>query len=120
MCTRDFPFSAVLSVAYDSDSDDAWGLALFSQFVSRGRDDFLKSFQLFKPVTRNLCASVAREYMREPQSDGARERMCQLIASIPNLIERYRLAKDLGFGDIVESMKSTYPVVCEWCEKILV
>ena len=45
--------------------------------------------------------------------------MKQFLHNIPNLVERYRIAKNLNFTDQIKAMKEINPVVCEWCERVL-
>ena len=45
--------------------------------------------------------------------------MKQFLKNINNLVERYKIAKSLQFNDIINSLMSSNPVVCEWCEKVL-
>jgi hypothetical protein len=65
-----------------------------------------------------LCEAVGK-FQIGPADETQKDRMKQFWNSIPNLVERYRIAESLIFTDQVESMKEVYPVVCEWCERVL-
>lgn len=119
MCTKDFPFALTIAVAFDMDTEANWAEALYAQSVQNKGEDFLTAFQYFRPITSNLCDGVVRKFKSSAQDDGQKDRMKQFLLNIPNLVERYRIAKSLDFQDQIESMKEVNPVVCEWCERVL-
>ena len=117
MCQKDFPFALTLAVAYDMDTEANWAEAIYEQTVVGTGDEFLTTFQFFRPITSELCDGVVRKYQAGKPDDEQRNRMKMFINNIPNLVERYRIAKSLEFTDQIESMKQLYPVVCEWCDR---
>jgi len=120
MCERDFPFALTVAVAYDMDSDAYWAAAIYAQSVMKKNDDFLIAFQYFRPITSALCDGVVKKYLNSGAQDEAqKDRMKQFLHNIPNLVERYRIAKNLNFTDQIKNMKEVNPVVCEWCERVL-
>lgn len=119
MCTKDFPFALTIAVAFDMDTEANWAEALYAQSVQNKGEDFLTAFQYFRPITSNLCDGVVRKFKASTQDEGQKDRMKQFLLNIPNLVERYRIAKSLDFQDQIESMKEVNPVVCEWCERVL-
>ena len=119
MCEKDFPFALTVAVAYDMDRDANWAEAIYEQSVVRKGDDFLSAFQYFRPITLNLCDGVVKKYKAGHPDEEQKNRMKMFLNNIPNLVERYRIAKSLEFTDQIEIMKESYPVVCEWCERVL-
>jgi spatacsin len=119
MCEREFPFALTVAVAYDMDNDVNWAEAVYQQSILHKGDDFLTSIQYFRPVTSNLCEGVVKCYRGGSQADEVKDRMKTFLLAIPNLVERYRIVKDLEFEGLVESMKENNPVVCEWCDRVL-
>lgn len=119
MNTRDFPFALTVAVAYDMDNEANWSEVIFNQTVVKQGDDFLTDFQFFRPITSTLCDGVVRKYKAANLTDGMQDRMKAFLTNIPNLVERYRIAKSLDFKDMIDSMKEHNPVVCEWCERVL-
>jgi spatacsin len=119
MGKRDFPFALTLAVAYDMDGDEDWGRAIFAQAVEKAGEEFVQAFQLFRPITSGLCAEVVRLYRAHGGGDGARDRMVRFLMAVPNLVDRYRIAKELEFTEEIGSMREVNPMVCEWCEKVL-
>lgn len=119
MCQKDFPFALTIAVAYDMDTEANWAEAIYAQSIAKNGEDFLTSFQYFRPITSNLCNGVVKKYKSGPQDELQRDRMKQFLLNIPNLVERYRISKELEFHDQIDSMKEVNPVVCEWCEKVL-
>ena len=119
MCTKEFPFALTVAVSYDMDTEPNWAEALFAQSVQVKNEDFL-TFQYFRPITSNLCDYVVRKYKETTnQDEEITERMKLFLNNIPNLVERFRIAKSLNFKDLIDNMKTVNPVVCEWCEKVL-
>jgi spatacsin len=116
---RDFPFALTVAVAYDMDTEANWADAIYAQSVAKKGDEFLTAFQYFRPITAELCKAVVQKFQAAPVDEEQRDRMKQFLNSIPNLVERYRIAKALNFADQIENMKEVYPVVCEWCERVL-
>jgi spatacsin len=119
MRERDFPFVLTLAVSYDLDTEAHWADAIYAQSIAKKGEDFLAAYQYFRPITAELCKAVVNRFKSGSQDPDQRDRMKQFLSSIPNLVERYRIAKSLSFDDQIESMKETYPVVCEWCERVL-
>ena len=119
MNTRDFPFALTVAVAYDMDNEANWSEVIFNQTVVKQGEDFLTDFQFFRPITSTLCDGVVRKYKAANLTDGMQDRMKAFLTNIPNLVERYRIAKSLDFKDMIDSMKEHNPVVCEWCERVL-
>ena len=119
MCTKDFPFALTVAVAYDMDTETNWAQAIFEQSIEKKGEDFLRSFQFFRPITSNLCNGVVKLFREKVADENMKERMKHFLLNIENLVERYRIAKELEFQDQVNSMKEFNPVVCEWCEKAL-
>jgi spatacsin len=119
MCTKDFPFALTIAVAFDMDTEQNWAEALYAQSVLNKGEEFLTAFQYFRPITSNLCDGVVRKYKASSPDEGQKDRMKGFLLNIPNLVERYRIAKSLDFQDQIESMKEVNPVVCEWCERVL-
>ena len=119
MCTKDFPFALTVAVAYDMDIESNWAEAIYEQSIKKKGDDFLQAFQYFRPITSNLCNGVVKKFRAGATDEGMKERMKHFLVSIPNLVERYRIAQELEFYDQIDSMKELNPVVCEWCEKAL-
>jgi spatacsin len=119
MKEREFPFALTLAVAYDMDTEVYWAEAIWAQSVLKKGEDFLTAFQYFRPITTELCKNVVTRYQAGDPDEEQLDRMKQFLSSIPNLVERYRFAQTLHFTDQIEHMKEVYPVVCEWCEKVL-
>lgn len=137
MCTKEFPFALTVAVAYDTDNEENWARAIFEQAIKKPGEDFLTPYQYFRPITAALCDGVVKYFKDEIQNDeneedpdkkknlppvdknGMTDRMKQFLYNIPNLVERYRVAKELDFQDQIDTMKEVNPVVCEWCEKVL-
>lgn len=131
MCTKEFPFALTVAVAYDTDTEENWARAIFEQAIKKPGEDFLTPYQYFRPITAALCDGVVKYFKDEMQKgensdakkkvemNGMTERMKQFLYNIPNLVERYRVAKELDFQDQIDTMKEVNPVVCEWCEKVL-
>jgi spatacsin len=120
MCKRDFPFALTLAVAYDLDTEEVWAEVIHAQTILKDGDDFVQAFQLFRPLTASLCNRIVKLYLEKGENAAAKRRMAQLVTTFPNLIERYKIAKQLNFTEEMESMKELNPMVCEWCEKALV
>lgn len=118
MKEKEFPFALTIAVAYDQDTDENWAEILFEQVVIGGNEEFLKAFQYFRPITTVLSDKIVELYLSNQRSDSERERMKRFLQSIGNLVERFRLAGVLGFEDVVNQMRETLPVVCEWCERV--
>lgn len=119
MNTKDFPFALTVAVAYDMDNEANWAEAIYNQSVLKQGDDFLTAFQYFRPITSTLCDGVVRKYKAANLVEGQQDRMKSFLTNIPNLVERYRIAKSLDFKDQIDNMKAHNPVVCEWCERVL-
>lgn len=120
MRTREFPCALTLAVAYDMDDDQTWSSVLYEQFIKKNNEEFITSFQCFKPLSTEICNKIVDEFVNDRAYDASkRERMEEFLKIIPNLIERYRLAKILKFEKQITQMKEKYPVVCEWCEKVV-
>ncbi|OHT04885.1 hypothetical protein TRFO_27566 [Tritrichomonas foetus] len=119
MCTKDFPFALTVAVAYETDTEEIWAQAIFEQAILKPGDNFLTPYQYFRPITANLCDGVVKRFKEAKKDDKMIERMKQFLLNIPNLVERYRVAKELDFKDQINTMKEVNPVVCEWCEKVL-
>ena len=119
MNTKDFPFALTVAVAYDMDNEANWADAIYNQSVLKQGDEFLTAFQYFRPITSTLCDGVVRKYKASQSTEEQQDRMKLFLTNIPNLVERYRIAKSLDFKDQIENMKTHNPVVCEWCERVL-
>ena len=119
MKTKEFPFALTIAVAYDMDTESNWAEAIYTQSVVNKGDDFLTAFQYFRPITSNLCDAVVGMYKSSAPDEDQSKRMRQFLKNIPNLVERYRIAKELEFQDQIDTMKEQNPVVCEWCERVL-
>lgn len=119
MKTKDFPFALTIAVAYDMDTEINWAEAIFAQCIQSKGDDFLTAFQYFRPITSSLCTQVVVMYKVANGDDEMLKRMKLFLKNIPNLVERYRIAKELQFQDQIDNMKEQNPVVCEWCERVL-
>lgn len=128
MMTREFPFALTIAISYDMDNEVNWSKSLFAQSIQKQGDDFLAAFMYFKPITANLWNGIVeryREYFdqkekRDPTLDkDVKERMKTFVMKVPNLVERYRILKKLNFESLVENMQEKYPVVCEWCDKVI-
>jgi spatacsin len=113
----DFDFGFTLAVGFDLDDDEHWAQALYTQVVGKNREEYLRSFVRFRPFTRALALNVVEKYKADRDfTDKRVASMKQLVTQMPNLIDRYQIAKDLHFNDIVDKMKAEMPMVCEWCE----
>jgi spatacsin len=120
MCGKDFPFALTVAVAYGMDKEENWAQAIYQQAIERNRDEFARAFQLFRPVTSSLCNAIVELYKSGDERDEAmKERMVKFLAVVPNLVDRYRIAKDLNFTQEVDSMREMNPIVCEWYEKVI-
>jgi spatacsin len=119
MREKDFPFALTVAVAYDMDTEANWADAIFAQSIAKKGEAFLTAFQYFRPITSELCQAVVAKFQATAVDDEQKDRMKQFLNNIPNLVERYRIAKSLNFTDQIETMKEAYPVVCEWCERVL-
>lgn len=117
MCQKEFPFALTLAVAYDMDTESSWAEAIYEHTVVAADDEFLTTFQFYRPITSELCDGVVRKYKASKQDEEQQNRMKTFINNVPNLVERYRISKSLEFVDQIEHMKKIYPVVCEWCER---
>ncbi|EAX91368.1 hypothetical protein TVAG_311190 [Trichomonas vaginalis G3] len=120
MKTKDFPFALTTAVAYDMDTEVNWAEAIFTQSVQNKGEEFLTAFQYFRPLTSNLCSQVVKMYKESNSDEEMNKRMKSFLKNIPNLVERYRIAKELQFQDQLDNMKEQNPVVCEWCERVLI
>ncbi|OHS97504.1 hypothetical protein TRFO_36296 [Tritrichomonas foetus] len=122
MRTKEFPLTLTLAVSYDMDNEESWSDSLFAQIIKKQGDEYLTAFQYFRPITTNLCNGIVKRYKdlcAQGQADeNMKERMQHFLLNIPNLVERYRIAKELDFQDQIDNMKEVNPVVCEWCEKV--
>jgi spatacsin len=113
----DFDFGFTLAIGFDLDDDENWAHALYTQVVGKNREEYLRSFVKFRPFTRALALNVVEKYKADKDfTDKRVASMKQLVTQIPNLIDRYQIAKDLHFYDIVDQMKAEMPIVSEWCE----
>jgi hypothetical protein len=113
----DFDFGFTLAIGFDLDYDENWAQALYNQVIGKNREEYMRSFVKFRPFTRALALNVVAKYQADRDfSDQRIANMKQLVTQIPNLIDRYQIAKDLHFTDIVDKMKAEMPIVCEWCE----
>ena len=119
METNDFPIAITLAVSYDLDNEEIWAKVLFEQYIVKENNKFLEDFQYFRPITSNLCICMVDEYKLRTENENIKNRMKQFLKNINNLVERYKIAKSLQFNDIINSLMSSNPVVCEWCEKVL-
>ncbi|OHT13681.1 hypothetical protein TRFO_16115 [Tritrichomonas foetus] len=119
MNTKDFPFALTVAVAYDMDNETNWAEAIYNQSVVKQGEEFLTAFQYFRPITSSLCDGVVKKYKAAKVDDETQDRMKAFLTNIPNLVERYRIAKSLDFKDQIDNMKTHNPVVCEWCERVL-
>jgi spatacsin len=119
MGKRDFPFALTLAVAYDMDGDQDWARALFAQAIEKPGEDFVQAFQLFRSISTALCAEVVRLYKERSGAEGMKDRMVKFLMAVPNLVDRYKIAKELAFTEEIDSMREVNPMVCEWCEKAL-
>jgi spatacsin len=120
MCQESFPFALVIAVAYDLDTEENWGVVIFEQVILKPNFEFLRSYELFRYVDRRVCEQVAKLYGDLRQVDkGVKQRMEQFMGGIRNLMDRYRIASELGMGDMIASLRQTHPAVCEWCEKVV-
>lgn len=130
MSTKEFPFALTVAIAYDCDTEENWSKALFDQSILKNCPDFLTSYQYFRPITATLCDGVVSRFKEEKKKlmeqdvkpaelNKMEERIKQFLLTIPNLVDRYRVAKELQFQDQIDTMKEVSPVVCEWCEKVL-
>jgi spatacsin len=120
MCQKDFPFAFIIAVAYDMDTEANWAEALYAQCVAGRRDEFFDAFAFFRAISTNLCEGIVRKYRTGAMDDDQQARMKSFLDRIPNLIEQYRFAKLLNFADHVQKMKTRSPIVCEWCERIMI
>ena len=118
ICTKEFPVALTLAVAYDADTEVTWAQAIFEQSIKKKGDEYLQAFQCFRPVTMTLCGEVMKLFRSTTPDDATTSRMKQFLKSIPNLVERYRIAKQLEFYDQIQEMNKSDPTVCEWCEKV--
>lgn len=132
MNTKPFSFALTVAVAYDMDNETNWAEAIYNQSIKSAnsnemadaqkdneKEDFLTAFQYFRPITSTLCDGVVKKYINSNPDTGQQDRMKNFLRNIPNLVERYRIAKSLEFKDEIENMKAHNPVVCEWCERVL-
>jgi spatacsin len=120
MCTKEFPFALIIAVAYDFDKEENWAQAIYCQSIQRNDEEFIRNYILFRPVTTCLCNAVMEFYKNSDILDGMRARMKKFLVTVPNLIDRYHIAKELQFNEVIETMKEVNPIVCEWCEKVLI
>ncbi|EAX96338.1 hypothetical protein TVAG_066350 [Trichomonas vaginalis G3] len=102
------------------DTEVNWAEAIFTQSVQNKGEEFLTAFQYFRPLTSNLCSQVVKMYKESNSDEEMNKRMKSFLKNIPNLVERYRIAKELQFQDQLDNMKEQNPVVCEWCERVLI
>jgi spatacsin len=114
--TADFDFAMTLAIGYDMDDDVSWGESLYYQVVLNQRNEFLECFIRFRSLTRLLATTTAERYKAEGINERRKKRMKRFVNYIPNLIDRYQIAKDLQFNDVIDKMKSDLPLLCEWCE----
>jgi len=119
MKTQEFPFALTIAVAYDMDTEENWAESIFTQSILNKKEDFLTAFQYFRPITSNICEYIVARFKSSPREEDQQKRMKQFLNFIPNLVEKYRIAKSLGFQDQIDSMKDKNPVVCEWCERVM-
>jgi spatacsin len=119
MCKKDFPFALIIAVAYDFDKEENWARAIYCQSIQSNNEEFIQNYLLFRPVTTSLCHAVMEFYKNSDILDGMPARMKKFLVTVPNLIDRYRVAKELQFNEVIKTMKEVNPIVCEWCEKVL-
>ncbi|XP_063238820.1 spatacsin [Bacillus rossius redtenbacheri] len=101
--TLSFPQARIVARAYGHPVD--WGAALFQQFVLHGRTDYLQDLSHAVRLGPALVDDVARRFQREAAVPGdAVARMKRLVAGVADVEVRYRLASQLGFRDVVESL----------------
>jgi spatacsin len=113
--TADFDFAMTLAIGYDMDDDVSWGESLYYQVVLNQRNEFLECFIRFRSLTRRLATTTADKYKAEGINERRKKRMKRFVNYVPNLIDRYEIAKDLLFNDVIDKMKSDLPLLCEWC-----
>jgi spatacsin len=119
MSQKDFPFAFIIAVAYDMDTEANWAEVLYAQCVLRPGEEFLDAFGFFRAISSNLCEGVVRRYRAGVMDEEHQARMKKFLDRIPNLIEQYRIAKLLNFADHIQMMRNSFPIVCEWCERVM-
>jgi spatacsin len=120
MRERDFPFAITVATAYDLDTEENWADAIFEQTIKNGREPFLQAFEMFKPISSRLTGLLVSKFQQHtPPDPSVTEQMKLFLRHIPNLAERYKIAKQLDFTEQVELQRERDPVLCEWCEKVL-
>jgi spatacsin len=119
MCEKEFAVALTLAVAYNMDSEINWAAAIFRHSIVNDDDGFVERFQLFKPITSNLCSLVVTQYEKTDVNEAITGRMKRFLLILPNLVERYQIAQQLHFQDLLDSMHQMNPVVCEWVQKAL-
>jgi spatacsin len=120
MKERDIPFALVISIAYDLDTEENWGIVVFEQTILKSGEQWMKNYELFKPMGRIVYVKCVEGYKKlSTVSANVKSRMERLVMGIRNLVQKYEVASELEMNDIMVALKETHPIVCEWCENRL-
>jgi spatacsin len=82
--------------------------------VLEGSDEFVKAFKRYRELSREIAEEVVRKYQEGRIDQEKRRRITGFVMEVPNLLDRFRLAKKLGLTTIIQAIEKDSPIVCEW------
>ncbi|GLH06998.1 Uncharacterized protein GBIM_12563 [Gryllus bimaculatus] len=98
-----FPQGYLVVRAYDHPVD--WAAALYHHCVLKGDESYFTAFTTSIPLNSSMVEDVVRRFqvLRNITADNARM-MKMFIEQVDSLELKYRLASQLGFRDLIESL----------------
>jgi spatacsin len=117
MKTSDFECAAVAAERHGIDDDQSWAAALYERVILDGKKEFATEFKIYRGLPGSIADGVVRLYQEGRPDQTQRSRMADFLKEVPNLLDRFRLAKRLNFTAIVDALKEESPIVCEWGEQ---
>lgn len=100
-----FQQTKILIESYNYQAD--WGLILFKQCILHGRLEFLEDFVASKPLTNTLAQDLTRRFLSEKLlTQNYIKAMKEVLRKVESVHMKYRLASELGFTDVIETLLS--------------
>lgn len=82
-----------------------WSHVVFEMFIIKNFPNYLEDFLTTFPLTEKLVKEVSRRYLALNEiNDNINKNMQTLVSKLMSVHEKYKLASELGFTDLLEEL----------------
>jgi uncharacterized protein YqeY len=97
----------VVAKAYKCDTLKYWIEPLYNQVIVLGNFEFLDDYLAYYPLTHELLVEMAVKFKGDTQKMNRQNHFKRFLEYYDDRFERYEMAKELGFTDMMATLAST-------------